>query len=200
MQKAMTWVRESNFAEADKAFIEIAETARAKGQDLQEAQALRHLAEYQQDDAIALKRLKAAEEALEHRSVISPSDRNEEMSRILRNRVVRASHMGNELLRDQSLKQLETMAAASRNRVIQSSHHGAAGSVLMDQKKYEDAIVHLEEDQDNPFTLELLARAYYQTNQPDKLHEVEAKLRGTNVPTMEQALVVPAARSRRPAI
>jgi tetratricopeptide (TPR) repeat protein len=199
MQKAMTWVREGNFAEADKAFIEIAETAHAKGQDLQEAQALRHLAEYQQDDAIALKRLNAAEEALQHRSVISPSDRNEEMSRILRNRVVRESRMGDGLLRDQSLKQLETMAASSRNRVIQSSHHGAAGSVLIDQKKYEDAIAHLE-DQDNPFSMELLARAYYQTNQPDKLHEVEAKLRGTNVPTMEQALVVPAARSRRPAI
>jgi tetratricopeptide (TPR) repeat protein len=200
MQKAMTWVRESNFAEADKAFTRIADTGHAKGQDLQEAQALRHLAEYQQDDAIALKRLKAAEEALDHRSVISPSDHNEEMSRILRNRVVRASHVGNEALRDQSLKQLETMAASSRNRVIQSSYHGAAGSVLMDQKKYEDAIAHLEEDQDNPFIMELLARAYYQTNQPDKLHEVEAKLRGTNVPTMEQALVVPAARSRRPAI
>jgi len=200
MQKAMTWVRESNFAEADKAFIEIAETGHAKGQDLQEAQALRHLAEYQQDDAIALRRLKAAEEALQHRSVISPSDRNEEMSRILRNRVVLASHAGNELLRDQSLKQLETMAASSRNQVIQSSYHGAAGSVLMDQKKYEDAIAHLEEDQDNPFTMELLARAYYQTNQHDKLHEIEAKLRGTNVPTMEQAMVVPAARSRRPAL
>ena len=144
--------------------------------------------------------MNAAEEALQHRSVISPSDRNEEMSRILRNRVVRASHMGNELLRDQSLKQLETMAAVSRNRVIQSSYHGAAGSVLMDQKKYEIAIAHLEGDQDNPFTMELLARAYYQTNQPDKLHEVEAKLRSTNVPTMEQALAVPAARLRRPAI
>jgi tetratricopeptide (TPR) repeat protein len=200
MQKAMTWVREGNLAEADKAFIEIAETGHAKGQDLQEAQALRQLAEYQQDDPIALKRLKAAEEALDHRSVISPSDRNEEMSRILRDRVVRASHTGNELLRDQSLKQLETMAASSRNRVIQSSYHGAAGSVLMDQKKYQDAIAHLEEDQDNPLTMELLARAYYQTNQPDKLHEVEVKLRGTNVPTMEQALVVPAARWRRPAI
>jgi len=114
--------------------------------------------------------------------------------------VVRASHMGNELLRDRSLKQLETMAAASRNRVIQSSYHGAAGSVRMDQKKYEDAIAHLDEDQDNPLTMELLARAYYQTSQPNKLHEVEAKLRGTNLPTMEQALVVPAARSRRPAI
>ena len=70
----------------------------------------------------------------------------------------------------------------------------------MDQKKYEDAIAHLDEDQDNPLTMELLARAYYQTSQPNKLHEVEAKLRGTNLPTMEQALVVPAARSRRPAI
>ena len=200
MQKAMTWVREGNFAEADKAFLEIAETGHAKGQDLQEAQALRHLAEYQQDDTVALKRLKAAEEALTHRNTISASDRDDEMSRILRNIVVRASHLGNEPLRDQSLKQLETMAGASRNQVIQSSYHGAAGTVLIDQKKYEDAIAHLEEDQDNPFTMELLVRAYYQTSQTDKLHEVEARLRGTNVPTMEQALVVPAARSKRPAI
>jgi hypothetical protein len=43
-------------------------------------------------------------------------------------------------------------------------------------------------------------QAYYQTSQSDKLHETEAKLRGTNVPTMEQALVVPAARIRRPEI
>jgi len=68
----------------------------------------------------------------------------------------------------------------------------------MDQKKYEDAIAHLEEDRDNPFTMELLVQAYYQTFQPDKLHEVEVRLRGTNVPTMEQALVVPAARARKP--
>jgi hypothetical protein len=44
----------------------------------------------------------------------------------------------------------------------------------------------------------LLVQAYYKTYQPDKLHEVEVRLRGTNVPTMEQALVVPAARARRP--
>ncbi len=68
----------------------------------------------------------------------------------------------------------------------------------MDQKKYEDAIAHLEEDQDNPFSLELLVQAYYQTSQTEKLQETEAKLRGTNVPTMEQALVVPAARAKRP--
>jgi len=71
---------------------------------------------------------------------------------------------------------------------------------LMDQKKFDEAISYLEEDQDNPFTVELLVQAYYQTNQPEKLHEAEARLRGTNVPTMEQALVVRAVRLRRPEI
>jgi tetratricopeptide (TPR) repeat protein len=200
MQKAMTYVRDGNYAEADKQFEEIAETAHAKDQDLQEAQALRHMAEYQGDDNVALKHLKLAEESLSHRSSISASDRDEELSRILRNRVVRTSRAGNQALADKSLQQLETLANGSRNRVIQSSYQGAAGTLLIDQKKYEDAIAHLEEDQENPFTMELLVQAYYQTMQNEKLHEVEVRLRGTNVPTMEQALVVPAARLRKPTI
>ena len=205
IQRAMTFVRDGNFAQADKDFQEIAENAHAKEQDLQEAQALRHMAEYQADDNAALKHLKLAEEAISHRSMISASDRDEEISRILRNRVVRAARAGNQTLADKSLQQLEALATGSRNRVIQSSYHGAAGTLLMlqekmDPKKYEDAIAHLEEDQDNPFTLELLVQAYYQTAQTDKLHEAEARLRGTNVPTIEQALVVPAARSKRPNI
>ncbi len=200
MQKAMTWVRDGKFADADKLFLEVAETAHAKEQDLQEAQAYRTLAEYQTDDNTSLKYLQNAEDALGHRSAVAKSDKDEEMSRILRNRTVRAAHAGNSALADKSLKQLEAMASGSRNRVIQSSYNGAAGTLLMDQKKFEEAIAHLEEDQDNPFTLELLVQAYYQTNQSDKLAEAESKLRGTNVPTMEQALVVPAARLRRPEI
>lgn len=200
MQKAMTWVRDGNFAEADKSFQETAETAHAKEQDLQEAQAYRHLAEYQADDNAALKRLQEAEDALGHRSTISKSDKEEELSRILRNRAVRAAHAGDATLADKSLKQLEALAASSRNRVIVASSNGAAGTLLMDQKKYDEAVTYLEEDCDNPFTMELLVQAYYQTNQSDKLHEAESRLRGTNVPTMEQALVVPAARSRRPEI
>jgi len=200
MQKAMTYVRDGNYAEADKLFQQIAQDGHAKNHDLQEAQALRHMAEYQADGNIALKHLKLAEEALDHRSTISISDRDEELSRILRNRVVHSAHAGNRALAEKSLQQLEAMANGSRNRVIQSSYQGAAGTLLMDEKKYEDAIAHLEEDQDNPFTMELLVQAYYQTMQADKLHEAEAKLRSTNVPTMEQALVVPGARSKRPNI
>jgi len=200
MQLAMTWVREGKFADADKLFQEIAQTAHAKEQDLQEAQAYRHLAEYQADDNAALKYLQEAEESLDHRNTISKSDKADELSRILRNLAVRASHAGNHELADKSLKQLEAMAAGSRNRVIQSSFYGAAGTLLMDQKKFDEAIANLEEDQDNPFTMELLVQAYYQTNQSEKLHQAEARLRGTNVPTIEQAIVVPAARLRRPEI
>ena len=200
MQKAMTYVRNGNFEEADKEFLETAQTAHGKEQGLQEAQSYRHLAEYQADDVVALKDLKLAEDALHHQSIIASSDRDEEMSHILRNRAVRAARSGNHSLAERTLQQLESLAGGTRDHVIQSSYHGAAGALLMDQKKAQEAIAQLEEDQDNPFTLELLVQAYYQTDQPEKLHEVEAKLRGTNVPTMEQALVVPAARAKRPII
>ncbi len=198
MQSAMTWVREGKFGDADKLFQEIAHTAHAKDQDLQEAQAYRHEAEYQADDVAALRYLKSAEDALGEGCMIAKTAKDEEMSRILRVRAVRAAHAGKQELADKSLKELETMAAGSRNRVIQSSYNGAAGTLLMDQKKFDEAIGYLEEDRDNPFTMELLVQAYYQTNQSDKLSEAEAVLRGTNVPTMEQALVVPAVRQHRP--
>src|ERR1700730_796654 len=142
MQKAMTFVREANYGEADKSLLEIAQTAHAKEQDLQEAQALRQMAEYQTDDNAALKHLKLAEESLSHRATISPSDRDEEMSRILRNRTVRAARAGNQPLADQSLHPLEALAHRRRNRVIQSSCHGAAGSLLIDQEKNQDARPH----------------------------------------------------------
>jgi len=198
MQRAMTWVRDGQYGQADKDFAEIAVTAHAKEQDLQEAQAFRHQAEYQRDDNAALQDLKLAEDALHHRETISASDREEEMSHILRNRIVRAAHIGDEQSATQSLHQLEALARGSRNHVIQSSYSGAAGTLLMDQKKFEDAISHLEDDQDNPFTMELLVQAYYETGQTDKLHEIEERLRGTNLPTMEQALVVPAIRTKLP--
>ena len=141
MQKAMTWVRDGKFAEADKLFQEIAETAHAKEQDLQEAQAYRHLSEYQTDDSAALKYLQSAEESLGHRT-ISKSDKDEELSRILRNRSVRAAHAGNSALADRSLKQLEAMASGSRNHAILGSYNGAAGTLLMDQKKFDEAITY----------------------------------------------------------
>ncbi|HEY6770396.1 MAG TPA: tetratricopeptide repeat protein [Candidatus Sulfotelmatobacter sp.] len=200
LQRAMTWVREGKYTQADKDFADIAQAAHMKEQDLQEAQAFRHMAEYQGDNKLALMDLKLAEDVLHEHNMISVLDRDEELSRILRNRAVCASRAGEQSLASQSLQRLQALAAGSRNRVIQSSYYGAAGTLLMDQRKFEDAIISLEEDQDNPFTMELLVQAYYQTGQPEKLHEIEQKLRGTNLPTMEQALVVLPVRTQLPAM
>jgi len=198
MQKATTWVRDANPAEADKAFLETAQIAHALGLDLQEAQAHQRMAAYQSDDAAALKHLEAAEDALGHRQDISRLDHDEELSRILRYRTVRAAHAGNQELAQKSLRTLETMASTSRNLVIQSSYHGAAGALLVALQKWQEAIAHLEEDANDPFSMQLLSRAYYEAGASDKMHEVEERLRGTNVPTVEQAVVVPAARSQKP--
>jgi tetratricopeptide (TPR) repeat protein len=198
MQKATTWVRDANPVEADKAFAETAQKAHELGLDLQEGQAHQRMATYQSEDAAALKHLEAAEDALGHRQDISPLDRDEELSRILRYRTVRAAHAGNQELAQKSLHALETMAASSRNLVIQSSYHGAAGALLAAQEKWQDAIAHLEEDSNDPFSMQLLSRAYYEAGASDKMHEVEERLRGTNVPTIEQAVVVPAVRSQKP--
>ena len=135
---------------------------------------------------------------MSHQANLAQSDREEERSRILRYRAVRAVHAGNQELADKTLHQLETMASASRSNVIQTSYQGAAGALLMAKQRFADAIPHLEEDRDNPCSMELLSRAYAETGANDKMHEVEARLRGTNVPSMEEALVVPAARAKPP--
>ncbi|MGA9798286.1 MAG: tetratricopeptide repeat protein [Terriglobales bacterium] len=199
LQSATTWARENNFAEADKAFAAVADKAHVLKFDLTEAQAHRMMSLYQSDDAEALKHLASAEEAINRQSgSMSLSDREDEHARILRYRAVRADHAGNHELAAQALQQLETMAGRTRSAVVQSSYHGAAGTLLMSQQKIKEAIVHLEEDEDNPYSLELLSRAYSSVGAADKRHEVEVKLRASNVPSMEQALVVPGVRSRRP--
>jgi hypothetical protein len=116
----------------------------------------------------------------------------------LRHRAVRAGHAGHHELVQKSLHILESMAGSSHNLVIKSSYHGAAGALLASQRKWQDAIAHLEEDTDDPFSMQLLSRAYYEAGVREKMHAVEERLRGTNVPTIEQAVIVPAARSQKP--
>ncbi len=200
MQSATTWARENNLAEADKALDAVADKARATGFSLIEAEAHRMMSLYQTDDAEALKHLASAEEALNHPTAasVSKSEREDERARVLRYRAVRADHAGNQELAAQTLQQLETVAGSTRSAVVQSSYHGAAGALLMTKQQIKDAIAHLEEDEDNPYSLELLSRAYSISHAAEKKHEVEVKLRASNMPTMEQALVVPAVRSRRP--
>lgn len=190
MQKATTWVREKRYVEADREFGRVADEARAQSYDLEEAQALRRMAQYQADNELALERLASAEESLEHRHNLSASMHDQELAHILRLRVARAVRAGKEDVARAALGRLERMAASSRNRAIQLCWHEAAGERLMAQGKFKEAIPELEEDQDNPATLALLVAAYKEVGASDKQRGAEERLRTTNLPTLEQALSV----------
>jgi tetratricopeptide (TPR) repeat protein len=196
LQKAATWVRENKFAEATKAYAAVAEKAHAQGLNLHEAQAHRMIGMYDPDAPSALKHLQEAEEALDHASALAQSDREEERARILHYRIMRAGQSGSKEIAYRSLHVLETMANSSRSTVIHNAYHAAAGAMLAANEKFADAIPHLEEDVDDPFSLELLCYAYAKTGANNEAHEAQAKLLATNVATIEQALVVPAARAK----
>ncbi len=198
LQKAQSWVREGNFAEADKAFAAAADRAHELGMDLMEAQAHRMMAMYQTDDAAALKDLGAAEDALSHRAEIAESEKEEERAKILRYRAVRAAHAGNQELAQKTLTQLETMANSGHSSIIQAQYHGAAGTLLAEKEKYAEAIPHLEEDRNNPYSLEWLSKACEEAGTADQMHDVDSQLRAMNAPTIEQALVVPVVRAKPP--
>ena len=84
----MTYVREGNFAEADKQFLDIATTAHDKESRSAGSAGLRHMAEYQSDDNVALKHLKLAEDSLQPSArAFLPPTVTKRLSRILRVRV-----------------------------------------------------------------------------------------------------------------
>jgi tetratricopeptide (TPR) repeat protein len=197
LQSAMTWVRENKLEDADKAFSAVAEQAHSKGFVVHESRAHRLMSLYQTDAKVALAHLEQAESVLNHRD-ISEWERQEEKARILRLRVSKAMEEGNQKQANKSLHQLETMAKQSRNTVILQSYHAAAGALDMSQQKYREAISNLQEDPNDPLSLELLSRAYAETGAKDDVHAIQSKLRAINTPTLEQALVVVPARAKRP--
>src|SRR5882762_308545 len=196
MQKAITWLREKNFVEADRQLWRISVEAHAQSYELQEAQALRHMAQYATDDQQALERLGSAEDALTHRQNLAASDRDEERARILRLRAARLMQGGKSDAAQAAFNQLGQLASDNRDRVVQECWHGAAGQVLAARGNFKEAVPELEEDQDNPETLFLLARAYKQVGAIDKSHATEDRLRTMNLPSMEQALAAGAIRGK----
>jgi tetratricopeptide (TPR) repeat protein len=196
MQKAITWVREKNYVEADRDLWRISVEAHNQSYELHEAQALRQMAQYATDDKQALERLISAEDALTHRHNLAVADRDEERARILRLRAARLLQAAQPDAAQDTFKQLQELAEGNHDRVVQECWHGAAGEMLAAKGNFKDAIPELEEDQDNPETLLLLVRAYKQTGAIDKSRATEERLRTTNQPTLEQALAAAPLRDK----
>src|SRR5262249_56464605 len=174
--------REKNLVEADRQLWRISQEAHAQNYELQEAQALRRMAQYATDDAQALERLASAEDALTHKHNLAAADHDVEIAQVLRLRAVRLMHAGKPDAAEAAFTDLGQMASGNRNRVIQESWHGAAGELLAAQENYKDAIPELEEGMDNPETLAVLTKAYKEAGEAEKSKAVAERLRTTNLP------------------
>jgi tetratricopeptide (TPR) repeat protein len=198
LQYPITYVREKNYRAADEAFETTAKWAHEHDLGFAEAQANRMMAEYQQDEGTALNHLDRATAALNEHASVSKSDHGDEMARILRWRVVRTLHAGQNDVTAKALQELEVLASANQSEIVQRSYYAAKGAELMAHGKAVEAISYLGEDVRDPFSMELLIKAYEETGNKEAAATERAELSNLNIPTMENALVAPAFRAASP--
>ena len=191
---ATTYVREGDAKGADRAFQALADTAHFRHISQVEADTYRQMAIYQSDAKRAAQLLDKADVALQEHQNALPTAIQQEAAQILRARVELAVRTGDKKAADSSLERLDQMAQTANDRLIESAYHGAAAAVFYSQGNYDRAIEHLEEDTDNPLSVELLVDAYQKSGDMENARRTAAALAERNDPTVEQALVVPSFR------
>jgi len=195
LQSAVTWIREGNHKQAEKALRDVAKHAHAAGLGRLEAEAHWVLALNDPDYKQAMKQVQQAQEALAERHAMSRSDQDEEQARIWQAQAIRSAEAQDWNSASAAVRQLDIMAQVSRSQIVQRCDHGATGALLAAQAKYSEAIPHLEEDAANPLSMRLLWQTYDRTGATTQATALAARLSVLEVPTVEQALVVPQFRA-----
>ena len=193
-REAATYIREGDFEGADHAFQAVADYSHSRQNSQAEADTYRQMALYQQNPKQALAFLGRAEAATQEGKNAWTIALTQELAQILRARVEVALKMGNKEIVSSNLERLARMSETSNDKLIEIAYHGAAGAVAFSDHKYDQAISHLEEDANNPFSLKLLAVAYQKIGYTAGAKRTTETLENLNDPTLEQALVVPAFR------
>lgn len=192
LQRASTWAREQKFSKADAEFQQIAQDAHDQDLGTLEAEAWRMMSVYQTNNRKSTQMLGKAEAALHHPHKMSAAARDQELALILRTRVGHSVHNGDMKDALRSLKELDALAALNNSGRMRFALNGAQGAVLLAQGKFDDAISHLEEDDNNPFSIQRLIVAYQKTGDSQKAALMSSRLAKYYEPTIEQAVVVPA--------
>jgi tetratricopeptide (TPR) repeat protein len=190
MQSAITYIREQDFAGADAAFHAVAKQAHENDLAVPEAEAYRIMSTYQTSGTSAFDFLKKAEDVLQEKHSLPKVAQQQELAVVLRELVARAVHEDKNDLAAATLKCLQGLADSTHDQVVQIAYEGAAGTTLMAQGKYEEALAHLAEDNRNPLSLNLMAHAYQKLGNKARADELAQLLADWNEPTLEQALVV----------
>jgi tetratricopeptide (TPR) repeat protein len=193
-REATTWVREGDYEGADKAFQALADYAHANHMSQVEADNYRLMAMYQPDPKQALNLLDKADAALQEGKNSMQSALQQEAAQIWRVRVEVAVKTANKAMARDGVTRLAAMADSSSDKLIETAYEAAAGAADFSERKYKEAIPHLEEDPNNPLSLKLLAVAYEKTKDHAAAKKTIEILTSMNDPTLEQAVVVPAFR------
>src|SRR5579871_299267 len=186
---ALSYVREKNYPDADAAYLDAAAHALSLKQWVWEARAHRVMAMYEPDPVSATKNLDQADALLTAAvGKVAQLDIQEEKAHVVRVRIERAIAAGDTVTAQKLLGDLQTIAAQATTETAQRTYHGAAGTLLVAQKNYSDAIPELEEDIANPLSMKLLITAYRETGDADEAANLSRKLSGWKVPSVEEAL------------
>jgi tetratricopeptide (TPR) repeat protein len=193
-REATTYLYEGDLRGADKAFQALADYAHSKQMSQVEADIYRQMALYQPRHAEAIALVEKAEKALQEGSNASTTEIHQEAALILRARVELDLKAGEVKAADTALTSLAELSEESNDKMIDSAYQGAEGARLFTAHKYKAAIPHLEEDNNNPYSIRRLAKAYRATGYVSGAKRTDEALATFSEPTVEQALVVPAFR------
>jgi len=191
LQMAITWVREGDYAGADKAFRALAAQAHQDGIGNMEAEAYRSMALYQKDHSSAMALFKQAESAVQEAHDVPRLLLDQELASILRARIERAVEDKDAVMAKTDLKRLEQLSSSSGDGQVEMFYEGALGTFAFSKGNYPEAIAHLKSEARNPYSLLRLYAAYEKTGGKEDADQVAEELAGFNEPVIEQALVVP---------
>jgi tetratricopeptide (TPR) repeat protein len=193
---AMTYYRENKPRLAREEFEKVDTEAHAAGLTVQEAEIHRAMALFNPDATSALKDLDEAREDLSdtRKSNLLPGDRDNELALILQARAFIAVNAGKLEAAQATLKLLENMAQTSRSTPVQEAYHSANGGVLYLQGDYAGAIAELQEDPQNPLSLQLQAAAQTKAGQAADARKTLETLAAISDERMETAFAAPPAR------
>jgi len=193
---ALAYVRQNQYALADKEYSALAAVAKAKKFTDLEAGFREAMALYQLHDSAALRELDAAEAAIRNDSDLATVTRDEHMAAIRRWRGVRSLHTGNTAMAEVCIRVLQQKYTATENEFIGDQFHALRGVLLVEQRKYSEAILELAAVSDDAFSLELLARAKHEAGDAPGAEVTLRQLLAIHAATLDSVLVVEPIRQK----
>ena len=156
---AYSYIREKNFDEARKQLEAFVVSMHKENQTAYAVEALIAMSYLDKDVVSAFSDLDRAILELRSDHAIPKAQRDEVLARIMAHKVRIAGLAGDNARAQRSINELDAFKM-SADPLIQAAWNGGQGAWLYSQKKYEEAITQLQDDQNNPFSELLLVRAY----------------------------------------